>query len=114
MIELDSSATMACLKNFIKGSYIAPHSGMYFDSLNPSTGEVLCRIPDSSEKDIEMAVQAATTALPAWSKTSREYRSTLLMKLADLLEAKLQFFGILDYGTAFRYICSGGRIPRPR
>lgn len=95
MIEFDSSANMECLKNFVDGSFITPSSGEYFDSFNPSTGEILCRIPDSSEKDIELAVQAATVAFPAWSKTSREYRSSLLMKLAALLEARLQFFGIL-------------------
>ena len=47
------------LENYIGGNLIAPLSGKFIDNINPATGEVYGQIPDSSEKDVEAAVQAA-------------------------------------------------------
>lgn len=82
------------LLNFIDGDFKAPIGGAYIPSYNPSTGKVINMIPDSDGADVEMAVASAAKAFPAWSSTSREHRSALLYKLADLLEGHLQQFGI--------------------
>ncbi len=82
-----------CLANFINGKYCNPISNQYFESYNPSTENVIHMIPDSGPDDVEMAVEVAKIALPKWSSTSREHRSGLLLKLADLLEGNLRKFG---------------------
>jgi acyl-CoA reductase-like NAD-dependent aldehyde dehydrogenase len=58
-------------------------------------------IPDSEAADVDSAVAAAKSALPSWSKTSKEHRSALLNKLADLLEANLESFGTYLYAYFF-------------
>lgn len=50
------------------------------------------QIPDSCEADVELAVQAAERALASWSETSRAERSKIMMKIADLLESRLDEF----------------------
>ncbi|HEX3108862.1 MAG TPA: aldehyde dehydrogenase [Thermoanaerobaculia bacterium] len=74
------------LANFIGGSFVPPHSGTYFDDINPSTEEAIAEVPDSDARDIDDAVRAARKAFPAWSLTPVAERSRLLLKLADLIE----------------------------
>ncbi|MGI8597956.1 MAG: aldehyde dehydrogenase family protein, partial [Chitinophagaceae bacterium] len=50
------------LENYIGGLFIGPLSGQFIDGINPATGEVFCQVPDSKEKDIELAVNAAKKA----------------------------------------------------
>ena len=58
------------LGNFIAGRFVPPHSGAYFDDINPATEEVIASIPDSDGQDIDDAVAAARAAFPGWSRTS--------------------------------------------
>jgi aminomuconate-semialdehyde/2-hydroxymuconate-6-semialdehyde dehydrogenase len=74
------------IANFIAGSFAPPRSGAYLDDINPSTEETIAAIPDSDERDVDDAVQAARRAFPAWSRTPAAERSKLLLKLADLIE----------------------------
>jgi aminomuconate-semialdehyde/2-hydroxymuconate-6-semialdehyde dehydrogenase len=74
------------IANFIGGAFAAPHSGAYFDDINPSTEEPIAEVPDSDASDIDDAVRAARDAFPGWSATPAAERSRLLLKLADLIE----------------------------
>ena len=84
------------LANFIGGSFVAPRSGTFLDDVNPSTEEVIAAIPDSDERDVDDAVQAAKRAFPAWSRTTAAERSKLLLKLADLIEQNLDELAQLE------------------
>jgi aminomuconate-semialdehyde/2-hydroxymuconate-6-semialdehyde dehydrogenase len=83
---------MQTLKNYIGGEYAAPIRGRYLDSVNPATGEIICKIPDSDAADINFAVDAAKAAFPQWSRTSAQERSRLLNRIADLLEKRTEEF----------------------
>ncbi|HEY2830050.1 MAG TPA: aldehyde dehydrogenase [Thermoanaerobaculia bacterium] len=74
------------LSNFIGGSFVPPHSGTYFDDIDPSTEERIAEVPDSDARDIDDAVRAAGEAFPGWSRTPAAERSRLLLKIADLIE----------------------------
>jgi len=74
------------LANFIGGSFAPPRSGAYLDDIDPSTEEVIAETPDSDERDVDDAVQAAKGAFPSWSRTPAAERSKLLLTLADLIE----------------------------
>lgn len=77
------------IENYIGGELVAPISGEYLDNFNPATGEVYSLIPDSDERDVEKAVEAARKAFPAWSKTSAEVRHDVLMRVVQLIERDL-------------------------
>ncbi|MCT7536812.1 aldehyde dehydrogenase family protein [Aliarcobacter butzleri] len=92
-------------ENFIGGEWIAPVSGEYFDNISPVDGKLLTKIPRSNEKDVELAIQAAKKAFEAYKHTSVVQRSTMLNKVADLIEKNLEMLAIaetLDNGKAVR------------
>ena len=77
------------IANFINGEFHPPRSGEYFDDINPATAEVIAKIPNSDEHDIDDAVRAGKAAFPAWSRTPAAERSNLLLTLADRIEQNL-------------------------
>ncbi|CAN5376557.1 aldehyde dehydrogenase [soil metagenome] len=80
---------MLKIENYINGELIAPISGEFLDNYNPATGEVYSLIPDSDERDVERAVEAAKKAFPVWSKMSAEQRHDILMRVSALIERDL-------------------------
>jgi aminomuconate-semialdehyde/2-hydroxymuconate-6-semialdehyde dehydrogenase len=80
---------MLKIENYIGGRLVGPVSGNYLDNYNPATGEVYSLIPDSDERDVNAAVEAAKAAFPAWSRTSAEGRHDILVRLAGLIERDL-------------------------
>lgn len=80
---------MEKLANYINGELIAPLGGQYLDNFDPSVGKVYSLIPDSDEKDIELAYAAANGAKEAWGNTSKEERYAILNKIADLIDRDL-------------------------
>jgi betaine-aldehyde dehydrogenase len=74
------------LKNFIDGATVDSAEGRTQDVLNPATGEVIARAPDSGPEDVDRAVRAARAAFESWSTTTPGERSTVLLRLADVIE----------------------------
>lgn len=87
---------MEKIKNYINGELVEPASGKYIDNYNPAKGEVYSLIPDSDEKDVELATKAAKAAFPEWSKTPKEIRSRILQKLASLIEDNLDRLALAE------------------
>lgn len=77
---------MERILNYINGELVTPQSGDYLDNYDPSRGAVYSQIPDSDASDIDLATAAAKEAFPVWSKTTREERSRLMLKVAGLIE----------------------------
>jgi len=73
------------LANFIDGSFRPPAGGRYLDNIEPATGQVIARVPDSGPEDIDLAVAAASSAFPAWASTPVAERATLLERLAVVI-----------------------------
>jgi aminomuconate-semialdehyde/2-hydroxymuconate-6-semialdehyde dehydrogenase len=80
---------METIRNFVAGERADPAGGRFLDNVEPATGKVYSRFPDSDERDVERAVAAAEAAFPAWSSTPVEERSKVLLRVADLLERDL-------------------------
>ncbi|MBL8180528.1 MAG: aldehyde dehydrogenase [Blastocatellia bacterium] len=87
---------MLKIENYIAGSLVAPISGEYLDNFDPSIGEVYSYIPDSDERDVQLAVDAANAAFPAWSNTATEERFTILMRLVALIERNLESLALAE------------------
>ncbi|MDQ3635973.1 MAG: aldehyde dehydrogenase [Acidobacteriota bacterium] len=80
---------MLKLKNYINGELTAPISNNYLDNYNPAIGEVYSQIPDSDERDVEKAVEAAQNAFPEWATKTPEQRHDYLIKISKLIERDL-------------------------
>src|SRR3974390_2036980 len=77
--------------NFIGGQWVAPRAGKYFDNVSPVTGQVVCKIARSDEQDVEAALDAAHAAKDAWGRTSVVERAIILNRIADRMEANLEW-----------------------
>ncbi|NVK05643.1 MAG: aldehyde dehydrogenase [Flavobacteriia bacterium] len=77
------------IQNFINGQYVDPAGGTWLDNYDPSRGKVYGRIPDSDERDVQKAVDAAKAAFPIWSSMSAQQRSEILIKVSKGIEARL-------------------------
>ena len=67
--------------NIIDGKAITGSSGETREILNPSTGEVLTEVTESTVADADSAVAAARAAFPAWAARTPGARSELLHQL---------------------------------
>jgi aldehyde dehydrogenase len=91
--------------NWINGEFRAPVKGQYFSNPTPITGQHLCDVARSTADDVELALDAAHAAAPAWGKTSPAARSIILNKIADRLEQNLAAIAVIetiDNGKAVR------------
>jgi betaine-aldehyde dehydrogenase len=72
-------------RNYIKGDWVESVSGKYFPVYDPSTEEIIAEVPDSSEGDVNRAVDAAKKAFEsgAWPQTTAQERGRILLRLAD-------------------------------
>ena len=77
---------MLHIENYIGGELVKPASGEYLDNVDPATGAVYSLIPDSDDRDVHLAVEAATAAFAEWSRTPAEMRFEILMRLVSLIE----------------------------
>ncbi len=92
-------------ENYIGGQWVAPVDGTYFDNVSPVNGETFCKIPRSTEADINLALDAAHGAKDAWGATPATERSNILLKVADRIEANLEMLAVAetwDNGKAVR------------
>ncbi len=87
---------MQTIKNYINGELLEPIGKTYIDNYNPSNGKVYSLIPDSDERDVELATEAALKAFPIWSITPKGERSRILLKIADLITANLDRLAIAE------------------
>ena len=77
---------MEKILNYINGELVEPKNGKYLNNFNPSTGKPYSLIPDSRKEDIDIAGRSCKSSFITWSKTPKQKRSDILMKLADNLE----------------------------
>ncbi len=82
--------------NWIGGEYVAPVKGRYFANPTPVTGEDFCEVARSGPEDIELALDAAHAAAPAWGRTSVAERAIVLNKIADRMEQHLTELAVAE------------------
>jgi aminomuconate-semialdehyde/2-hydroxymuconate-6-semialdehyde dehydrogenase len=78
------------IKNFIDGKFVEPVGGKYLDNIEPATGKPYSQVADSDARDVDLAVGAAEKAFVDWSKKPVAERSTILLRIADLIERDLE------------------------
>jgi aldehyde dehydrogenase (NAD+) len=84
------------LGHFIGGSFRPPAEGVYFDTLDPSTGEPLAAVAQGSAADIDAAVKAARAALPEWQSLTPHARARYLYALARQVQKHSRRLAVLE------------------
>jgi len=87
---------MERILNLIGGELRPAIGGAWIDDHEPATGAAFALIPDSDERDVQAATDAAQAALPAWRALGREGRSNAMLRLAELIERDLDRFALAE------------------
>lgn len=102
------------LENYIGGNLIGPLSGNFIENINPATGEVVGQIPDSNEKDVNIAVEAAKKAYKNWSITSPEERFRILNRIAELIDVHLPELALAETNDNGKPLWLSKKVDIPR
>jgi aldehyde dehydrogenase (NAD+) len=82
--------------HFINGAWVAPSTGKYFDTADPSTGEKLASVAEGSAADIDVAVKAARAAFPGWQSLTPHARARYLYALARQVQKHSRRLAVLE------------------
>lgn len=83
---------------FIGGRQAPALSGKTFSSINPSNGAAIIEVAEGDQADVDAAVRSARQAFESgvWSRTSPYDRRKVLLRFAQLIEAKSEELALLD------------------
>lgn len=96
-------------KIFISGNWVEPKK--YFKQLNPNTKEIFGMVGDSDKNEVDLAVEAASVALPCWASLSISDRADIIKKAVDIL---IEMYGDEGKDTPLKLLISnemGKRLP---
>lgn len=77
------------LHNFVNGQWTPSSSEVFRDAYNPSTGNVIAKVPASTLEELNSAVAAAKVAYPAWSQTPLYRRVQIFFRMKELVDTHL-------------------------
>jgi aldehyde dehydrogenase (NAD+) len=100
---------------FINGRWEPSSTGKTFQTINPTTEEVIAEVAEGSPADIDRAVRAAREALEngPWGRMDARDRGTALFRLADRIEKEADELALLetaDMGMPIRDV-RGADVP---
>jgi aldehyde dehydrogenase (NAD+) len=82
---------------FIGGKFVEPHSGKWFETLNPATEDTLAEIAEADAEDVDRAVKAARQAYEkTWRKISASERSKYIFRIARLIQEKARALAVVE------------------
>ncbi|MFJ5195325.1 aldehyde dehydrogenase family protein [Streptomyces sp. NPDC088394] len=82
--------------HWIGGAYVPPARGQYFENPSPVNGRPFTEIARGTAEDVELALDAAHAAAPAWGATAAGERAGLLNRIADRMEAHLEELAVAE------------------
>lgn len=94
----EASASPKTYRLLIGGRHVEARDGRTIERRSPGHGFVVSRYAQAGEADVEAAVQAAHRAFETgpWPRLKGSERAAILLRTADLIEARLEEFARLD------------------
>jgi len=89
----------------VGGKWVDSAAGTRFAVENPAKRTAIAEVPRAAAADVEAAVAAADKAFPAWKSTVPRERGKLLLKIAEVIQARSEELArtiALETGNALR------------
>ncbi len=91
--------------HYINGRYVDDDHGAVLPVIYPATGETIATLHSATSNVVELAIEAARAAQPAWTRMKPADRGRILRRAADILRARnseLARLETLDTGKAIQ------------
>ncbi|XKL65157.1 hypothetical protein PGB90_005243 [Kerria lacca] len=88
--KLNSTFVIPNTKLFINGKFVSSQTEEWIDLHNPSTNEVINRVPKSTKTEMEDAVSSAKETYKSWCKTSPLHRQKIMFKYQNIIKNNLE------------------------
>jgi betaine-aldehyde dehydrogenase len=91
--------------HYVNGRYIEDEGGAPLPVIYPATGETIAMLRSATPNVLELAIEAARAAQPAWARLKPIERGRVLRRAADILRARnadLARIETLDTGKAIQ------------
>ncbi len=103
-------------KLWIDGQWRDSNGGGRLKVENPATGEIIDEVVNADAADVDAAIQSSRKAFNdgRWSGKTPAERSAVLLKMADLIEARIEDFARVeaeDTGKPYHYLCMNADFP---
>ncbi|HEX4111814.1 MAG TPA: aldehyde dehydrogenase family protein [Stellaceae bacterium] len=104
---IDRKTTQPLMKRqmLIDGAWVPSASGQTITVENPAKRQPIAEVPRANAEDVDRAVEAASRAFPAWSRTVPRERGRILLRIAEAMEARTEEIArvlALENGNALR------------
>ncbi|CUF51340.1 methylmalonate-semialdehyde dehydrogenase, putative [Bodo saltans] len=77
--------SVATVKNLIDGKFTESKATKFYDVINPATGSVIAKCPQSTPEEMRAAVENSAAAQVAWRNTSVGNRVRVMLKYQQLI-----------------------------
>ena len=84
------------ISHYINGHFVANEAGPWLDNVHPASGTVYGKIACANQEMVNLALDAASNAFPAWSVSDAAYRSDCMLRLAALMERDLELLARIE------------------
>ncbi len=79
---------MLVIQQYINGGPADAASGKHFNTINPATGELLARVQQATQSDVDRAVTSAQQGQKIWAALSGLERGRILAKAVEILRSR--------------------------
>ncbi|XP_023952753.2 probable methylmalonate-semialdehyde dehydrogenase [acylating], mitochondrial [Bicyclus anynana] len=79
------SSSAPTTKLYIDGQYLESKTSNWIELTNPATNEVIGRVPETTQEELNSALEAAKNSYKSWSQSTIMTRQQLMFKFARLL-----------------------------
>jgi aldehyde dehydrogenase (NAD+) len=82
---------------FIGGRWVSPRSGKFFQTISPSTEQVLAEVAEANAQDVDDAVKAAREAYDKyWGKMRGADRAKYIFRIARAIQEKARELAVVE------------------
>lgn len=71
--------------NFLNNKFVESKASTWIDLHDPATNNLVTRVPQSTNEELQAAVESAKQAFPAWRATSLLHRQQLMFRFVGLI-----------------------------
>lgn len=89
---------------YVNGEWVKANDESQFEVYNPSTKELVAKVPRAGSDETRVAIEGAAAAFTSWSKLTAEKRASYMLRLRDLMlehTEELASIMSMEMGKAF-------------